>query len=60
MSEGQATRKEDLSKLLSLRLVGAQVSVLSGPDAGRLLQVGATGILIGTGSACDRRAWNTL
>jgi DNA-binding NtrC family response regulator len=53
MSEGQATRKEDLSKLLSLRLVGAQVSVLSGPDAGRLLQVGATGILIGTGSACD-------
>ncbi len=48
-----ATRKANASELLTLRLVSAEVSVTSGPEKGRIVSVGASGLLIGTGSSSD-------
>ncbi len=51
--DGAATRKASPDELLTLTLVGAELSVQSGPDAGRTLLVGTAVLVIGTGSAAD-------
>ncbi|NUO48663.1 MAG: sigma 54-dependent Fis family transcriptional regulator, partial [Polyangiaceae bacterium] len=48
-----ATRKASTSELLTLRLVGAEVTVTKGPDIGLKAAVGPVGLLVGTGSGCD-------
>ena len=51
--EDAATRKASAEDLLTLTLVGAELSVVSGPDAGRTMEVGPAVLVIGTGSAAD-------
>ncbi len=48
-----ATRKATAEELLTLKLVGAEVTVTKGPDIGLKASVGPVGLLIGTGSGCD-------
>ena len=50
---GDATRKATVGELHRLRLAGATVEVMSGPDAGVCLEIGATGLLVGAGPDCD-------
>ncbi|MBK6515565.1 MAG: sigma 54-dependent Fis family transcriptional regulator [Polyangiaceae bacterium] len=51
--DAKVTRKATASELLTLRLVGAEVTVELGPDAGRSCTVGPSSLVIGTGSGCD-------
>lgn len=48
-----ATRKASAAELLTLKLVGAEVTVTKGPDIGLKASVGPVGLLVGTGSGCD-------
>ena len=51
--EADPTRKAELRDALRLSLVGATVTVESGPDQGLSAKVGAAGLIVGTGSAAD-------
>jgi DNA-binding NtrC family response regulator len=47
------TRKTSVGDIHRLRLTSATVEVISGPDAGLSVEIGATGIVVGAGSSCD-------
>src|SRR5687768_4248214 len=49
----EATRRAALDDIHRLRLTGAVVEVVGGPDAGRSMEVGPSGLVVGSGSGCD-------
>ena len=59
MAHGQedevSTHVASTAGLHRIRLQGATVSVVTGPDAGLALDVGPTGLVVGSGSDCDFR-----
>ena len=55
-----STRSASLDEVHRVRLTGAQVTVLSGSDAGITLPIGAAGLLVGTGLGCDLRLNDSL
>ncbi len=59
-SAGDVTRKASLREVHRLRLTGATIEVISGPDAGLSVEIGATGIVVGAGTSCDLQLTDTL
>jgi transcriptional regulator with PAS, ATPase and Fis domain len=50
-----STHGTSIDDLQHVRLQGASVTVVSGPDAGVTMPIGAAGVLVGSGSSCDMR-----
>ncbi len=47
------TRKASADELLTWSLVGAELAIESGPDRGRKIEIGPTGLVVGSGSGAD-------
>ncbi|MFO0756721.1 MAG: sigma 54-interacting transcriptional regulator [Byssovorax sp.] len=55
-----ATAEAPLASLHHVRLTGADIEVVSGPDAGATIAAQGAPIVVGTGSACDLRLTDDL
>ncbi len=50
---GGVTRKASLGDIHRLRLTGATIEVISGAEEGVSVEIGATGVVVGSGKSCD-------
>jgi transcriptional regulator with AAA-type ATPase domain len=58
--DDESTRGAKLDEIHRLDLTGAEVAVLSGPDAGATLSLGPAAVVVGTGVGCDLRLTDEL
>ena len=55
-----STRSASLDEVHRVRLTGAEVRVVAGADAGAVLALGASAVVIGSGPSCDLRLADKL
>ncbi len=58
--ENDLATKQKVEPLSNVRLVGATVAVVSGPDSGEGAKIGLAGLVVGSGSNCDLRLSDKL